>query len=63
MDDGYLDGKITEECAGGDFIYLFLVFIFSIYLCTWLCQVLVTACGIFSCSLQTRSCGVWDLVP
>ena len=59
MDDGYLDGKITEECAG-DFIYLF---IFSIYLCTWLCQVLVTACGIFSCSMQTLSCGVWDLVP
>ena len=59
-DDGYLDGKITEECAGGDFIYLF---IFSIYLCTWLCQVLVTACGIFSCSMQTLSCGVWDLVP
>lgn len=28
MDDGYLDGKITEECAGGDFIYLFLVFIY-----------------------------------
>ena len=29
MDDGYLDGKITDECAGGDlFIYLFLIFIY-----------------------------------
>ena len=29
----------------------------------WLCQVLVAACGIFSCGMRTLSCGMWDLVP
>ena len=29
----------------------------------WLCRVLVLACGIFSCSMWTLSCGVWDPVP
>ena len=28
----------------------------------WLCWVLVEACGIFSCSVQTLSCSTWDLV-
>ena len=36
---------------------------YFIYLFIWLQQVLVVACGIFSCSLQTLSCGMWDLVP
>ena len=29
----------------------------------WLHQVSVAALGIFSCSLQTLSCSIWDLVP
>ena len=33
------------------------------YLFIWLCQVLVAAFGIFSCSIQTLSCSMWDLVP
>ena len=32
------------------------LFFKNIYLCIWLCRVLVAACRIFSCSL-------WDLVP
>ena len=42
-------------------IYLFIYF--------WLCQVLVAAhgifivaCRIFSCSMQTLSCDMWDLL-
>ena len=33
------------------------------YLFTWLCQVSVVTHGIFSCGIQTLSCGMWDLVP
>ena len=29
----------------------------------WLHQVLVVACRIFTCSMQTLSCSMWDLVP
>ena len=29
----------------------------------WLHWVLVAACRIFSCSMQTPSCSMWDLVP
>ena len=27
------------------------------------CGTQVVACGIFNCSMQTLSCGMWDLVP
>ena len=27
----------------------------------WLCWVLFVGCGIFSCSMQTLNCGMWDL--
>ena len=30
---------------------------------TWLCQVLVAACEIFSCDVWTVSRSMWDLVP
>ena len=33
------------------------------YLFIWLCQVLVTACGIFRCGMRTLNCCMWDLVP
>ena len=46
------------------------IFFFNIYLfgCTSLqlhtgSQIFVTASGIFSCSVRTLSCGIWDLVP
>ena len=29
----------------------------------WLCWVLVVACRIFTCSMQTLNCSMWDLVP
>ena len=35
----------------------------NIYLFIWLFQALVVAPRIFSCSMQTFSFGVWDLVP
>jgi len=44
-------------------IILFCIFIYLVYLFMWLHQVLVVACGIFTCSVQTLSCGMWDLVP
>ena len=37
--------------------------LFKKYLFIWLCWVLVAAYGTFSCSMQTLSCGMWDLVP
>ena len=48
-----------------------LLFLFWIYLCVWLCQVLVVArpsifvvvLGVCGCGLWTISCGLWDLVP
>ena len=33
------------------------------YLFIWLCQVLVTACGVFSCGMRTLNCCMWDLAP
>ena len=29
----------------------------------WFCQVLITACGIFSCVMGSLGCSRWDLVP
>ena len=47
-------------------LWLFLqqisFFLFK-YLFIWLCQVLVTACGVFSCGMRTLNCCMWDLVP
>ena len=43
------------------FISLFIYF--TIYLFIWLCQVLVMASRIFSCIMQTLSCGMQDIVP
>ena len=42
-----------------------LFFSFQFYLFIWLNQVLIAARGIFNlrCSMQTLSCGMWDLVP
>ena len=40
----------------------FLKKIFS-HLCIWPPRVLVAACGIFCCGMQTLSCNMWDLVP
>ena len=40
------------------FKYLFLKF----YIFVWLHLVLVVACQVFSCSMQTPSCNMWDLV-
>ena len=44
--------SVLSLCSG-IFYYLFI----------WLRQVLVVACGIFSCSMWTLSCSIWDLVP
>ena len=38
-------------------------FFFFEYLFIWLCWILVATHGIFSCSMRTLSCGMWDLVP
>ena len=38
-------------------------FCFFKYLFAWLQRVLVTALRIFSCSLRTRSWGMWNLIP
>ena len=43
-------------------IFYFYYFVFNIY-SIWLCQVLVAACRIFSCSMQTLSYSLWDYVP
>ena len=56
------------------YFYLFLFFSISFsFIFIWLCQVLVTAQGIFdlcrgiwdlfSCGMQTLICSMWDLVP
>ena len=37
-------------------------FSFFKYLFIWLYQVLFAACRIFSCNMQTLSCGMWDLL-
>ena len=52
--------------------YFFIIIILNIYLFIWLCQLLVAALGFFdfwcslhdlSCTMQTLSWGMWDLVP
>ena len=35
----------------------------NIYLFIWLRWVLVATCRIFSCSMRTLSCSMWDLIP
>ena len=40
-----------------------IVFLKNTYSFIWLCWTLVAACRIFSCGMQTLSCGMWDLVP
>ena len=44
--------------------HICIIFPFNIYLFIWLFKVLVATheCGIFSSSIQTLSCGMWDLV-
>ena len=37
--------------------------LFFIVLFIWLHQALIVTCGIFSCSMRTLSCGLWDLIP
>ena len=46
-------------------MYLFNTYLFdcSGYIFIWLWWVLVVAHGIFNCSIQTLSCGMWNLVP
>ena len=46
------------ECSG---LPLFDYLNFCLFI--GLCQVLVTARGIFSCGMRTLSCSMWDLVP
>ena len=38
-------------------------FTIFIYLFIWLCWVLVAACRIFRCGMQTLSCSTWALAP
>ena len=38
-------------------------FLMYFYLFIWLHRILVAACRIFGCGMQTLSCGLWDLVP
>ena len=53
-----------DSCSwlGLSLLWVFLIYVYQVsftfkkYLFIWLCQVLVVACGIFSCS-------TWDLVP
>ena len=48
------------RAGGGQCVFMFFVFIhLFIYLAV---PVLVVACGIFSCGMQSLSCGMWDLV-
>ena len=44
-------------------VYLHCIFPLKIYLFIWLHWVLVLKSRIFSCSMQTLSCGMWDLFP
>ena len=44
----------AEPCKNS---FLFII------LFIWLRLVLVVACGIYSCDVQTLSCSMWDLVP
>jgi len=47
----------SVECHSPFFIIIYF------YLLIWLYWVLVVACGIFSCSIVTFSCSMWDIVP
>ena len=51
---------LEQECLSYACPTLYLL---KIYLFTWLNWVLVTACRIFSCSMRTLNCNMWDLVP
>ena len=44
-------------------LYSFEIFWNSLKIFIWLHWILVAVCGIFSCSMQTLSCKIWDLVP
>ena len=62
-----------KENFWGQKVYVFIILILpnwllflKIYifnLCIWPCWVLVATREIFSCSMKTLSCGIWDLVP
>ena len=64
MGEGFrrADGRFRKTCIRRDSSDLCLLlwgkscFYFKYYLLTWPCQVLVVACGVFSCD-------VWDLAP
>ena len=43
-------------------LYVTSNLVFFFFFLVWLHQVLVLACEVFSCSIQTLSCGLWDLV-
>ena len=49
----------VSTCVQVTFWVSFLLLILFI----WLYQVFVVACRIFSCSMETLSCCMWDLVP
>ena len=44
-------------------VTLVFFFLMYFYLFIWLYHILVAACRIFGCGMQTLSCGLWDLVP
>lgn len=68
---------LWNYCRGSPFSleqFCFLLFLMFTYSFVWLPWILVAAhetgsvvstvlCGIFSCRMQTLSCGRWDLVP
>ena len=74
LDSVLSSDHITEGGGGGDSegfevdffslcpFQLFLPFK-KIHLFIWLCWVLVGACEIFRCGIQTLSCSMSDLVP
>ena len=43
--------------------FVFLAFLVLFILLIWLCCVLVVAYRIFTCRMQTLSCGMWVLIP
>ena len=58
----------TEHLTGAkSFLYISFFNLYNYYylkyLFIWLCWVLVAARGIFGCSMQTLSWGLWELVP
>ena len=59
----YLPQKLYYPKGISTFDYLSSVFFKNTYSFIWLCWTLVAAGRIFSCCMQTLSCGTWDLVP